>query len=131
MKRWLACVSVCLLPVIGSAQEPISLDLSKMVGTAVAMEYQPITNRLVLWPVSVSNYYISTTNTSIPYGKWVSVEWAIQQLRERGETTNMINRLIADGDMCAVSGHRWRNIDSQHRKCTMCGKEETKREVWE
>ena len=73
---------------------------------------------------------LATTATNYPVD---SVKYMIEQ----GTLTNVIERLAADGHLCAVLGHVWdalphvtleyraSGIYPQHRKCRLCGKEET------
>jgi hypothetical protein len=93
------------------------------------------TNRLV----DVSCY---VTNAAAARAVW-SVDGMVKQLREQGDMTNLVQKLVASGDVCAVVGHRWESIphvtleyrpDGDYpaqRKCALCGKVETKRPgVW-
>jgi len=142
------------LGIVVNAQEPITYDFSKMVGTPVAMEHQPITNKLVLYPVTATNY-ISSTNywCAVPSSNYwiafavssnnyaitnsyasstrISIDKTIEQLRKQGDITNLVKQLIANGDVCAVTGHKWKYMTSSFRYCTDCRKEEHKKEVWE
>jgi hypothetical protein len=74
----------------------------------------------------------------------------VKQLREQGDMTNLIKKLVESGDVCTVVVHKW-NIRPQatdifphvtlgyrpdgdypaHRICALCGKVETKEPgVW-
>ena len=110
------------------AQDSITLDLSQMKGTSVAMLAEPITNKLVL--------YVATGVVSRSV---LSVDGVVKQLREQGDMTNLVKKLVESGDVCAVVGHKWESLPyyvtlgyrqneeySQHRKCALCGKTETK-----
>jgi len=112
------------------AQDSITF-VSPIKGTSVAMQAEPITNKMVLCPC---------TNTV----RWVlSVDIVVERLREQGDMTNLVKKLIESGDVCAVIGHKWESIPHvtseyrqdgdypAHRKCALCGKTETKEPgVW-
>ena len=111
------------------AQDSITVDLSEMKVSPVAMVAEPITNRLFELHYS--------TNATI--GRAVlSVDGVVKQLREQGDLTNLITKLVASGDVCAVVGHKWESSPHvtleyrpdgeypEHRKCALCGKVETK-----
>ena len=63
---------------------------------------------------------------------------SVEYLIMRGTLTNVIRRLAKDGHICEVLGHVWDAVPHvtleyrpdghypQHRKCRLCGKEETK-----
>ena len=119
-----AVFSVALL-----AQDAITVDLSEMKGSPEAMVAEPITNRLFELHYS--------TNATI--GRAVlSVDGVVKQLREQDDLTNLVIKLVASGDVCAVVSHKWRSIPHatleyrpdggypEHRKCALCGKVETK-----
>ncbi len=135
MKKRITFAAVAVAVVSGAlfAQDTITVDLSKVVGSPVAMVAEPITNILVLY---------SSTNAYI--GRCVlSVDGTVQQLREQGDMTNLVKKLVASGDVCAVIGHKWERTPHltleyrpdgnypAHRKCTLCGKTETREpEEW-
>lgn len=110
------------------AQDSITVDLSQMRGSPVAMVAEPITNKLVLCPYT--NAYVSRSV--------LSVDGVVKQLCEQGDMTNLVKHLVASGYVCAVVGHKWESIPHvmleyrpdgdypQHRKCALCGKVETK-----
>lgn len=115
------------------AQDSITLDLSQMKGCPVAMVAEPITNRLVLYQ----------TNNACASRRVLSVEGVMKQLREQGDMTTLVKKLVESGDVCAVVGHKWESIPHvtleyrpdgdypAHRKCVLCGKTETKEPgVW-
>jgi len=90
---------------------------------------EPITNRLF------DCHY--ATNATISRAV-LSVDGVVKQLREQGDMTNLVKKLVGSGDVCAVVGHKWDNIPHvtleyrpdgdypAHRKCALCGKTETK-----
>lgn len=98
---------------------------------------EPITNRLF-------DFHYST-NAAISRAV-LSVDGVVKQLREQGDMTNLVKKLVASGDVCAVVGHAWRSdVPSfttleyrppgyeypEHRKCALCGKTQTKEPgVW-
>jgi hypothetical protein len=130
MKKRIACVAAAVAVVSGAlfAQDSITIDLSEMKGCAVAMVAEPITNKLVLYPF---------TNACVSRSV-LSVDGVIKQLREQGDMTNIIKKLVASSDVCAVVGHKWESIPHvtleyrpdgdypAHRKCALCAKIETK-----
>ena len=129
-------VAVAVISSALFAQDSITVDLSQMKGTSVAMLAEPITNKLVLYP-----YTNGVVSRSV-----LSVDGVVKQLREQGDMTNLVKKLVESGDVCAVVGHKWEmsHIEAraipdcvmlgyrqsreilQHRKCTLCGKTETK-----
>ena len=132
------------------AQDSIVLDLSKMKGTPVAMEAEPLTNGLVLSFTNATaysniSYYGVVTNDGYRYtNSWIStntclsVDGVVRLLRNQGDITNLIKNLAESGDVCAVVGHKWDSVPHvtleyrsdgnypEHRKCATCGKSETK-----
>jgi len=68
----------------------------------------------------------------------LSVDVVVKQLRKQGDMTNLVNKLVASGDVCAVVGHMWNTLPhttleyslsgqyTEHRQCRLCGKVETK-----
>ena len=62
---------------------------------------------------------------------------SVESMIEQGTLTNVIQRLAKEGHLCAVLGHVWDAVPHvtleyrldgqypQHRKCRVCGKEET------
>ena len=114
------------------AQDSITVDLSEMKVSPVAMVAEPFTNRLF-------ELQYSTNATIRRVG--LSVDGVVKQLREQGDLTNLITKLVASGDVCAVVGHHWKSIPHvtleyrpdgeypEHRKCALCGKVETKEPV--
>jgi hypothetical protein len=90
----------------------------------------------------------SCSNVYIP--RHVSVDAVVKQLREQGDMTNLIKKLVESGDVCTVVVHKWdirpRVTDifthvtlgyrpdgdyPEHRICSLCGKVETKEPgVW-
>jgi hypothetical protein len=111
----------------GVNQDSITVDLSEMKGSPVAMVAEPYTNKLVLYPDTngfCSRYVLS-------------VDGVVKQLREQGDMTNLVKNLVESGDVCAVVGHKWESIPHvtleyrpdgnypAHRKCALCGKAET------
>jgi hypothetical protein len=120
------------------AQELVTVDLSKMAGSPVAMVAKPLTNELVLsyW---ATNTYTLVTNSLCQsvLSSVLSVDGVVKQLREQGDMTNLVKTLVKSGDVCAVVGHQWANIPYftleyrpdggiMHRTCGLCGKVETK-----
>ena len=111
------------------AQDSITVDLSEMKVSPVAMVAEPITNRLFELQYN--------TNATIRRDV-LSVDGVVKQLHEQGDLTNLITKLVASGDVCAVVGHHWKSIPHvtleyrpdggypEHRKCALCGKVETK-----
>lgn len=97
---------------------------------SVAPLAEPITNRLF----DISVY---ATNAVI-WRAVLSVDDVVKQLREQGDMTNLVKKLVMSGDVCAVAGHKWESIPHvtldyrpdgdypAHRKCVLCGKTETK-----
>ena len=91
---------------------------------------EPITNRLFEIQCFVTNAAISRAV--------LSVDGVVKQLREQGDMTNLVKKLVASGDVCAVVGHKWESTPHvtleyrpdgdypAHRKCALCGKVETK-----
>jgi hypothetical protein len=91
---------------------------------------EPITNRLFEIQCFVTNAAI---NRAV-----LSVDGVVKQLREQGDMTNLVKKLVASGDVCAVVGHKWESTPHvtleyrpdgdypAHRKCALCGKVETK-----
>lgn len=87
------------------------------------------TNRLV----DISCY---ATNAAISRAV-LSVDGVVKQLREQGDTTSLVKKLVESGDVCAVVGHQWESMPHvtleyrpdgdylAHRKCALCGKVET------
>ena len=141
----LVMIVVVLFAVSCFAQDSIILDLSKMKGTP---ELEPITNKLVLsftntiysntFYVTVTNDWYRYTNSWISTNTSLSVDEAVRVLRNKGDITNLIKKLVASGDVCAVVGHKWDSVTHvtleyrsdgnypEHRKCFTCGKSETK-----
>jgi hypothetical protein len=68
----------------------------------------------------------------------LSVDVVVKLLREQGDMTNLVKKLVKSGDVCAVVGHKWESTPHvtleyrpdgdypAHRKCALCGKVETK-----
>jgi hypothetical protein len=116
------------------AQDSITVDLSEMKGSPVAMVAEPFTNRLFELH-HCTNATISRAVLSVDV---LSVDGVVKQLREQGDLTNLVIKLVASGDVCTVVGHKWRSIPHatleyrpdgcypEHRKCALCGKVETK-----
>lgn len=114
------------------AQESITVDLSEMKGTSVAMVTDPITNKLILSAITYD------AATGVICRASISVDEAVKQLREQGDMANLVKKLVESGDVCAVVGHKWESIPHmtleyrpnggypEHRKCGLCGKVETK-----
>lgn len=61
-------------------QEAIEIDMSEMKGSPVARAAEPSTNKLVLY-------------RAVP-----SVDGAAKQLREQGDTTNLVKKLVESGE---------------------------------
>ena len=90
---------------------------------------EPLTNWLFKF-----NY---ATNAAISRAV-LSVDGVVKQLREQGDMTNLVKKLVESGDVCAVVGHKWESTPHvtleyrpdgdypAHRKCALCGKVETK-----
>ena len=105
--------------------------LAQDSATTVAV---PITNRLFELH-HCTNATISRAVLSVDV---LSVDGVVKQLREQGDLTNLVIKLVASGDVCAVVGHKWKSIPHvtleyrpdggypEHRKCDLCGKVETK-----
>jgi hypothetical protein len=135
MKNGIACVAAAIAVASGAvcAQEAITLDLSKMKGSPVAMVAGPMTNKLVLWR---RHPMIMTTN--LPARCVPSVDRVIEDLREQGRLAALVKTLVEAGDVCAVVGHRWEwrphvtleyRADGDYpvyRQCSLCGKVQTK-----
>lgn len=125
----LTIVAVILAGLSGGlfAQESITVDLSQMAGTSVAMVAEPITNKLVL-------YY--ATNGCVSRSV-VSVDGVVEQLREQGDMANLVKTLIQSGEVCAVIGHKWEYgcgmpgclaiHNDPIRHCTICGATQTQK----
>jgi hypothetical protein len=68
----------------------------------------------------------------------LSVDEVVSELRKQGDMTNLVQKLVKSGDVCAVVGHQWENIPHltleyrtsgeypAHRICRLCSKCETK-----
>jgi len=120
----------------GVNQDSITVDLSEMKGSPVAMVAEPITNKLVLYPYT--NKVVLYPDTNGFCSLYVlSVDGVVKQLREQGDMTNLVKNLVESGDVCAVVGHKWERTPHvtleyrpdgnypAHRKCALCGKAET------
>jgi hypothetical protein len=140
----LAAVGAAIAMASVYGQEPRALDLSKMKGSPVAYEAQPMTNTLVLYPAT---NYISYANiayaimdstcvtNAVGLRSVLSVDEVVMELREQGDMTNLVKKLVASGDVCAVIGHRWEpgcgNLAcavyhaDPIRHCALCGKTQT------
>ena len=104
MKRALTIVCFAISCACVRAQTNI---MSNSVGTIEAF-----------YVVAVTNYHVNT----------------IEYLIEQGELTNVVEKLLADGHVCAIVGHQWKNEPyanliyhpdgnyPQYRKCALCGK---------
>jgi hypothetical protein len=91
---------------------------------------------LVFGTVLVQNTIASTSTNSARV--WLAVDGVVDQLRDQGDLVDLIKKLIASGDVCAVAGHKWLTIPNvqlnfrpdgnyqSHRTCVLCGKIETK-----
>jgi hypothetical protein len=96
---------------------------------SITMVAETNTNRLV----DISCY---ATNAAISRAV-LSVDGVVKQLREQGDMTNLVKKLVASGDVCAVVGHKWEGMPyvtleyrpdgdyPAHRKCALCSKVET------
>ena len=63
----------------------------------------------------------------------LSVDITIKQIRDQGDMTNLVKKLAAAGDICAVVGHRWVGVLQvmleyrldgscfSHWECLLCG----------
>jgi hypothetical protein len=109
-----------------SAQDRIEVDLSGMKGSRVAFPAEPITNRLVFQ--SFPNVD-AATNGSVSLRLSVSI--VLATLRQQGDITNLVKRLVDNGDVCAAIGHKWQFgcsvgcvIHGPTRHCVVCGKEQ-------
>ncbi len=110
-----------------ASAEPLVLDLSKMTGSPVAMDAEPITNKLVL----VAALDLCSTNIA----NRLSVDGVVSQLREQGDMTTLVKKLVESGDVCAIIGHKWEygcgkpgclvihNAPTRH--CVICNKVQT------
>ncbi|MFA6271416.1 MAG: hypothetical protein WC657_09520 [Candidatus Paceibacterota bacterium] len=99
-------------------------------GDSITTLAEPITNRLFYTSCFATNVVISSAV--------LSVDDVVTQLREQGDITNLVKKLIETGDVCAAVGHKWGSIPHvtleyrpdgdypAHRKCALCGKVETK-----
>jgi hypothetical protein len=129
MKKEITSAAAAVAVVSGAlfAQDAITYDLSEMKGSPVAMVAEPITNKLFLFPYSATNAVISRAV--------LSVDGVVKQLREQGDMTNLVKKLVESGDVCAVIGHRWEpgcgnpvcavyHADPI-RHCALCGKTQT------
>jgi hypothetical protein len=106
------------------AQDSITVDLSQMKGSPVAMVAESITNQLVLYPLA------NVISRSV-----LSVDGVVNQLREQGDMTNLVKKLVESGDVCAVIGHKWEYgcgvpgclviHNGPMRHCVVCGKTQT------
>ena len=106
------------------AQDSVTVVLP-IKGTSVAMQAEPITNKLVLYP-----YTNGVVSRSV-----LSVDGVVKQLREQGDVTNIVKKLVASGDVCAVIGHKWEHgcgvpgccaiHNAPIRHCLVCGKTQT------
>ena len=97
------------------AQDAITVDISEVCPGATNITLYPVDTYATNYPVD-------------------SVEYMV----ENGTLTNVVKRLAEDGHICSVLGHRWESIPHvtleyresgeypRHRKCTICGKVETK-----
>jgi len=115
---------IAVFSIVVFAQDSITVDLSGMKGSPVAMVAEPITNKLIL------SYW--TTNSLCQ--SVLSVDGAVKQLREQGDMTNLVLTLVKSGDVCAVVGHQWEIILDMtleyrpsgeypsHRMCRLCSK---------
>jgi hypothetical protein len=109
------------------AQDSITVDLSEMKGSPVAMVAEPITNTLVLYP-----YTNRVFSRSV-----LSVDGVVKQLREQGDMTNLVKKLVESGDVCAVIGHKWEYgcgmpgclviHNDPIRHCAVCGATQTQK----
>ena len=107
------------------AQESITVDLSQRKGCPVAMEPGPITNKLILSYVTNS---VSVTNVLVD---------PITEMIEAGTLTNMVRRLVEEGHVCSVIGHKWEDGCGKPgcitihnypiRHCVVCGATQTQK----
>jgi len=98
---------------------------AKDSGTTVA---GPITNMLFDFHAT-TNYAISHTV--------LSMDGAVDQLRSQGDITNLVKKLVAAGDVCAVIGHKWEYgcgmpgclviHNDPIRHCVVCGATQTQK----
>ena len=96
----------------------------------------------VLWAQdSITNFppsdYVGCTITNCHQYR-LDVDGTVKQIREQGDMTNLVKKLVESGDVCAVMGHKWEPTPhvsheyirdrcyQDHRKCTVCGKVESK-----
>ena len=117
------------------AQEPIKVDLSKMVGSPVAMAATPATNLLLLYPEAKNTIRVDATNsmmgeTNIRLSSLIGVghtnsmaaskmtnQWAlawnidnvIRDIRKEGSMPELVKKLVKAGDVCEVIGHKWKD----------------------
>jgi hypothetical protein len=109
------------------SQDSITVDLSQMKGSPVAMVAEPITNKLVLYSACATN---GISSRSV-----LSVDGVVKQIREQGDMTNLVKKLAASGDVCSVIGHKWQygcgepgclvSHTVPTRYCLVCGKIQT------
>lgn len=135
MKAWIAVVLVmALLPGVAVAQGVTNVPSDYDRSSAI-VDY------LFSGPMGVLEQF--GTN-SISEGRF-EVDAVIKALRDQGDIAELVNKLVASGDICAVRGHHWASTrilyqtleyrpDGDypvHRECRLCGKTETKQpEEW-
>ena len=121
----LAMLAILLLAATGWGQTNEYVTCEEMFGFINENEYQPCIisnslNRLPRGMYIAGIYHPVTTILSLPKNVVL--------------TTNSIRKLAASGEICKVFGHSWENFDvvlpGNKRKCKLCGKVETKTEVW-
>jgi hypothetical protein len=90
---------------------------------------------------AITNSMVDITMYDVVTRCVLDVDGVVDQLRSQGDMTNLVRKLVASGDVCAVVGHQWESTPHvtleyrpdgdypEHRVCALCGKTQTKNPV--
>ena len=116
-------LAVLLLAATGWGQSQTNQVMLRLEKLESSMKGQMTTN--MVCTVSTVNE-LGHTNVDV-----ITVIGAIAADASISVSDDVIRKLAASGEICRVFGHWYPNVWIGERKCKLCGKVETKTEVWE
>ena len=115
-------LAIILLAATGWGQSQTNQVMLRLEKLESSMKGQTTTN--MVCTVSTVNE-LGHTNVDV-----ITVIGAIAADASISVSDDVIRKLAASGEICKVFGHWYPNVWIGERKCKLCGKVETKTEVW-